>query len=79
MTMCIRTTHDITWAVMDMEDNMSRALEKADKLETYLNENIDNPSIDRILYELNAINLDIKMASSHNAKLRKEINRAYKS
>lgn len=77
--MCIRTAHDITWAVMDMEDSMTKALEKADKLETYLNDCVDNPSIDRVLYELNAINLEIKMASSTNAKLRKEINRAYKA
>lgn len=77
--MCIRTTHDITWAVMDLEDNMSRALEKADKLESYLNDHVENPSIDRVLYELNAMNMDIRAASGINARLRKEINRAYKA
>lgn len=77
--MCIRTAHDITWAVMDLEDSMTEALRKADKLENYLNEHVENPSIDRILYELNAMNMDIKAASGINARLRKEINRAYKA
>lgn len=79
MTVCIRTAHDITWAVMDLEDSMTEALRKADKLENYLNEHVENPSIDRILYELNAMNMDIKAASGINARLRKEINRAYKA
>lgn len=77
--MCIRTAHDITWAVMDLEDSMTKALEKADKLENYLNDHVENPSIDRVLYELNAMNMDIKAASGINARLRKEINRAYKA
>lgn len=79
MTICIRTAHDITWAVMDLEDSMTEALKKADKLENYLNEHVENPSIDRILYELNAMNMDIRTASGINARLRKEINRAYKA
>lgn len=79
MTMCIRTVHDITWAVMDMEDSMTEALEKADRLESYLREAEDSYSESRVLREMNEIDRALKDARSHNARVRKSINRKEQS
>lgn len=73
--MCIRTVHDITYAVIDMEESISKAAEKADRLEHYLNENIDAFSEPRILYQLNAVDGFLKKARSKNAFIRKALNR----
>ena len=75
--MCIRTIHDVTYSVIDMEDSISKAAERADRLENYLNMEFEDPSFDRILYNLNSIETDLKSALSINAYLRKEINRVW--
>ena len=75
--MCIRTIHDVTYSVIDMEDSISKAAEKADRLESYLNTEFENPSFERILYDLNSMESDLKSALSTNAYLRKEINRVW--
>ena len=73
--MCIRTIHDVTYAVIDMEESITMALEKTDRLERYLNENIDGCSEPRILYQLNAVDSFLKKARSKNAFIRKALNR----
>lgn len=73
--MCIQSIHDITYSVIDMEESISKAAEKADRLEHYLNENIDSFSEPRILYELNAVDNELRAARSKNAFIRKSINR----
>ena len=75
--MCIRTIHDVTYSVIDMEDSISKAAERADRLENYLNMEFEDPSFDHILYDLNSIETDLKSAISINAYLRKEINRVW--
>lgn len=75
--MCIRTIHDVTYSVIDMEDSISKAAERADRLENYLNMEFEDPSFDRILYDLNSMETDLKSALSINAYLRKEINRVW--
>ena len=69
--MCIRSVHDVTYSVIDMEESIKRAAEKADRLESYLNGNIDSFSESRILYELNAVDSELRAARSKNAFIRK--------
>lgn len=67
--MCIKRFHDITFAVVDMEDSIASAALLADKLERYLN-SIDNYSDERVCYEINRIQerLDEAKAKGHEIK-----------
>lgn len=72
--MCIHSVHDITYAVIDMEESMTRAMEVADRLENYLNSG-DLISNARVLRELNNVDTELKSARSRNAFIRKALNR----
>ena len=67
--MCIKSFHDITFAVVDMEDSIASAALLADKLERYLN-NVENYSDERVCYEINRIqeSLDDDKAKGHEIK-----------
>lgn len=73
--MCMRTVHDVVYAVIDMEDSISSAAEKADKLQRYLDDVCEDLSWNRVLRELNAVDAQLKEARSRNAFIRKSINR----
>lgn len=76
--MCIRTIHDVTYAVIDMENSISKAAERADKLQSYLDDLCEDASWARVLRELNAVDMQLKEARSRNAFIRKSINRREK-
>ena len=52
--MCIKKVHDITFAIVDMEDSIASAALLTDKLERYLN-SVENYSDERVTYEINRI------------------------
>ena len=66
---------DMYFAVMGMHDSIMSASKLADHLEGYIH-SLENPSYDRILYEMNRIDNQLHEARSKNARLRKEINHA---
>ena len=72
--MCIKNRSDIYWAVLDMHESISSALELTDHLEDYL-QDIENPSYSRVLREMNAVDRRLHAARSVNAMLRKEMNK----
>lgn len=70
--MCIKKMHDITFAIVDMEDSIASAALLADKLERYLN-HIDNYSDERVTYEINRIQERLDEAKTKGHEIKKGI------
>lgn len=70
--MCIKRFHDITFAVIDMEDSIASAALLADKLERYLN-NVENYSDERVTHEINRIQDRLDEAKTKGHEIKKGI------
>lgn len=70
--MCIKRFHEITFAIVDMEDSIASAALLADKLERYLN-SIDNYSDERVTYEINRIQERLDEAKTKGHEIKKGI------
>lgn len=70
--MCIKRFHDITFAVIDMEDSIASAALLADKLERYLN-SVESYSDSRVTHEINRIQERLDEAKTKGHKIKKGI------
>lgn len=70
--MCIKRFHDITFAVIDMEDSIASAALLADRLERYLN-SVENYSDERVCHEINQIQSRLDDAKTKGHEIKKGI------
>ena len=70
--MCIKRFHDITFAVIDMEDSIASAALLADKLERYLN-SVESYSDDRVNHEISRIQKRLDEAKTKGHEIKKGI------